>query len=112
MPNSFCTILGEMNREIFLSDSYEKTYESHKETIEENRQFFEYHTNEINRALDKIEQFGPPDETWNSLAPQVQHMQDEDRSEGITEVPSINCIPLVTALACLWIVISYLSHIK
>lgn len=72
------------------SDSYEETYESHKQTVEQNRQFFEYHTNEIDLALDNIEQFGPPDETWNILAPQVQQMQDEDRSEGITEVPSIN----------------------
>lgn len=70
--------------------SYEETYYANKELIEENRKSYEYHSSEIQRAVENIEEFGIAEESWNILAPQVEQMQCEDRRTGNTEVPTIS----------------------
>lgn len=70
--------------------SYEETYNANKLLIEENRKSYEYHSSEIQRAVENIEEFGIAEECWNILAPQVEQMQCEDRRTGTTEVPTIS----------------------
>lgn len=70
--------------------SYEETYNANKELIEENRKSYEYHSSEIQRAVENIEEFGIAEECWNILAPQAEQMQCEDRRTGTTEVPTIS----------------------
>ena len=70
--------------------SYEETYTENKEVIEQNRKLYEYHAEDVAVAMENIEQFGPPEENWNILAPQTEQMQSDDRREGATEINAVN----------------------
>lgn len=56
--------------------SYEETYNANKELIEENRKSYEYHSSEIQRAVENIEEF------WNCRG-MLEHFGSSRRTNAV-----------------------------
>lgn len=72
------------------SGSYKEVYYAHEEVIERNKKIYEYHSSEVQWAMESMEEFGIPEESWNTLAPQQQQCEYEDRTEGNTNILSVS----------------------
>ncbi|XP_062600070.1 uncharacterized protein LOC134261665 [Saccostrea cucullata] len=70
--------------------SYKEKYDANEEIIKHNKKIYEYHASEVECAMESMEEFGIPEESWNILAPQDQQSQFEDRAEGNTELPTVS----------------------
>ena len=62
--------------------TYEECYNSKIETIRENQRRFEKHVEEVTEAIQDLEEFGPSEESWNTLAPQTEQSRTEENEEG------------------------------
>ena len=56
--------------------SYEDTYNDNLNIINANKSFIQHHTTLIDDAIREIEEHGPPEDAWNTLAPQT--IQDNE----------------------------------
>ena len=68
--------------EDLFSGSYQDSYFAKIHTIQDNRQAFEQHTEEVTSAIENLEEFGPPEDSWDVLAPQTEQFRTQDMAEG------------------------------
>ncbi|VDI08177.1 Hypothetical predicted protein [Mytilus galloprovincialis] len=66
-------------------DMYEELYDNVFDIIDSNRQDLEHHADIIEEALDQFESVGPPEHSWDTIAPQVEQENAEQSKEGATE---------------------------
>ncbi|CAG2202192.1 unnamed protein product [Mytilus edulis] len=66
-------------------DMYEELYDNVFDIIDSNRQDLEHHADIIEEALDQFESVGPPEHSWDTIAPQVEQENAEQSKEGAIE---------------------------
>ena len=69
--------------EDLLLGSYRESYELKYDAIQQNRQNYEHHTEELEEVLHDIEENGIPDDNWVTIAPQTEQARSEEEIEGL-----------------------------
>ncbi|KAI8500028.1 hypothetical protein Bbelb_223450 [Branchiostoma belcheri] len=64
--------------------SFKEHYEHVIDTIRANEAMFSINADAVNAAYDDLRQNGPPEDMWDSVAPNVEFQQAEQQDEGIT----------------------------
>ena len=66
-----------------LAGSYRECWEIKAETVKQNRAQFEKHAEDVEAAVSYLEESGPPEDSWQVLAPQTEQGRMEDNAEGV-----------------------------
>lgn len=62
--------------------TYKTKFQEVFDELEPNLLFHEPNTNDVEDAARQLEENGPPEDAWATLAAQVEQQQDDDRREG------------------------------
>ncbi|CAC5358708.1 unnamed protein product [Mytilus coruscus] len=66
-------------------DMYEELYDNVFDIIDSNRRDIEHHADIIEEALDQFESVGPPEHSWDTIAPQEEQENADQIEEGATK---------------------------
>ncbi|XP_078578075.1 uncharacterized protein LOC144862999 isoform X1 [Branchiostoma floridae x Branchiostoma japonicum] len=64
--------------------SFKEHYDCVKDTVHANEAKFSVHAEAIEEAYDNLQRNGPPEDAWDSIAPNVEFQQAEQQAEGTT----------------------------
>ncbi|XP_078621306.1 uncharacterized protein LOC144887780 [Branchiostoma floridae x Branchiostoma japonicum] len=64
--------------------SFKDHYDSVKDTVHVNEAKFSVHAEVIEEAYENLQRNGPPEDVWDSVAPNVEYQQAEQIAEGTT----------------------------
>ncbi|WAR02670.1 PIF1-like protein, partial [Mya arenaria] len=70
-------------------ESFQNSYMENLEVIEENRAMYQQHADEVDMAVENLDQTGDPEEAWNVLAPQTQQDRADREEEGQQAIDSV-----------------------
>ena len=65
-----------------LQTSYEACYTDNTVVIRENKSRFEHHAEDVAVAMDNLEEFGVPEDSWGDIAAQNEQARVDEREEG------------------------------
>ena len=65
--------------------SYEARYNVVQNTVIKNQTKYTHHADVIDRALDDLDEFGPPEHAWDMLAPGAEEQKAEQRNQGVQD---------------------------
>lgn len=65
--------------------SFEDHFEYVEDTIRANESVFSQNAEEIDRAFNDLERMGPPENVWDSVAPNVQYQNAQHEDQGVVE---------------------------
>ena len=62
--------------------SFQSMYDEVKDTVQINMSKYENHTDVVDTAMEDLEEFGPPEDTWAELAAENEHERQVQQEEG------------------------------
>ena len=62
--------------------SFQSMYDEVKDTVQINMSKYEKHTDVVDTAMEDLEEFGPPEDTWAELAAENEHERQVQQEEG------------------------------
>ena len=62
--------------------SFEVVYNCELQTVIKNRSKFEHHAEEVAQAIQDLEEFGIPEQSWQVVAPQTEQFRADEAEEG------------------------------
>ena len=65
-----------------LQTSYKTCYTDNTVVIRENKSRFEHHAEDVAVAMDNLEEFGVPEDSWGDIAAQNEQARGDEREEG------------------------------
>ena len=71
------------------NSTYKDFYSANEVSIAANRSRYEHHAEDVAQAIEDLEQYGPPEDSWQMLAPQTEQAQSEDRTAGAEEEQTV-----------------------
>ena len=75
--------------EDLMKETYQEMFTEKSKIVQENRSKFEKHAEDVEQAVEMLDECGPPEESWNILAPQTEQNRIEELQEGMEDVQTV-----------------------
>lgn len=63
--------------------SFKDHFQHVQDRVRTNKAMFNKNAEEIDRAYDDLERIGPPEDVWDTIAPNVEYQQAQQEDQGI-----------------------------
>ena len=76
--------------EDLMKETYQEMFTEKSKIVQEKRNKFEKHAEDVELAVEMLDECGPPGESWNVLAPQTEQHRIEEIQEGMEDVQTVS----------------------